>query len=64
MLMDGSCDGRDPTQELLKGIDRRGERVFAGDPITRKTDRALSKGVDMVVLLSRGKNRGCHREGG
>ena len=38
--------------------------MFAGDPITRKTDRALSKGVDMVVLLSRGKNRGCHREGG
>ena len=38
--------------------------MFAGDPITRKTDRALSKGVDMVVLLSRGKNKGCHREGG
>ena len=33
----------------------RTERVFMGDYILRKTDRALSKGEDVVVCLTRAR---------
>ena len=46
---------------VIEGVRRRA-RVFAGDSIVRKTDRA-KQGGRRGGFLSRGKNRGYHREG-
>ena len=42
---------------------RRRARVFVGDSIVRKTDRALRKGTTWWFAFQE-QNRGCHREGG
>ena len=47
---------------LIEGVRRRA-RVFMGDSIVRKTDRALTRGR-RSGLLSKGKNTGYHREVG
>ena len=44
-------------QELLRGSDGRKARVFVGDSIVRKTDRALNKGDDAVVCIPGAKRK-------
>ena len=46
---------------MIKGVRRRA-RVFVGDTTVRNTDRALSKGDDVVVCFP-WANRGHSREG-
>ena len=47
----GDAKRRSYSEAVIEGA-LRTERVFMGDSILRKTDRALSKGEDVVVCLS------------
>ena len=63
MLPDDTTAGQDATEGIrhksysevvIEGV-RRKARVFVGDSIVRKTDRALNKGDDVVVCFPEAK---------